>query len=207
MGPRSPTLEAEVTACSLAGSGSPPSSPVSPTVVMQPLRLVTSVSASAAAKPSAPSKNPPSARSPACSVKRKPKYKSTSNAKSVDPDRSAKDASKPKSGIKAEPAAPVSAGGVESKPKSASKPSAGKAKLATSDVKARTKSDGGVPPHHIDVKVLLGRAAVSARLVSSESGPMKRLRDLPFSTSVQALLGEDSEFLRCFGDHGEDCRW
>ncbi|GMF56280.1 unnamed protein product [Phytophthora fragariaefolia] len=53
-------------------------------------------------------------------------------------------------------------------------------KLAASDTKARAKSDGGVPPHHDDVKVLVARAAASARLDSRESGPMKRLRELPF---------------------------
>ncbi|GMF45403.1 unnamed protein product [Phytophthora fragariaefolia] len=67
-----------------------------------------------------------------------------------------------------------------SPPKSASEPSAGKAKLAASDTKARAKSDGGVPPRHVDVKVLVARAAASARLDSRESGPMKRLRELPF---------------------------
>ncbi|GMF32493.1 unnamed protein product [Phytophthora fragariaefolia] len=67
-----------------------------------------------------------------------------------------------------------------SKPKSASKPSVGKAKLAASDTKARTKSDGGVPHYHVDVKVLVARAAASARLDSRESGPMKRLQELPF---------------------------
>ncbi|GMF82235.1 unnamed protein product [Phytophthora fragariaefolia] len=122
-------------------------------------QITTSAPVSATAKAPVPSKTPPLARSPVRSATGTSKSSSASKAKAVVPARSAKDGSKPKS---------------------ASKPSASKAKLTASDTKARAKSDGGVPPHHVDVKVLVARAAASARLDSRESGPMKRLRELPF---------------------------
>ncbi|GMF27203.1 unnamed protein product [Phytophthora fragariaefolia] len=108
------------------------------------------------------------------------KSSSASTAKAVVPARSSKDASKPKPASKAKSTAAIRSAKDGSNPKSASKPSAGKAKLAASDTKARAKSDGGVPPHHVDVKVLVARAAASARFDSRKSGPMKRLRELPF---------------------------
>ncbi|GMF22834.1 unnamed protein product [Phytophthora fragariaefolia] len=104
----------------------------------------------------------------------------TNKAKAVVPARSAKDASKPKPASKAKSTGAIRSAKDGSEPKSASIPSAGKVKLAASDTKARAKSDGGVPPHHVDVKVLVARAAASARLDSRESGPMKRLWELPF---------------------------
>ncbi|GMF56224.1 unnamed protein product [Phytophthora fragariaefolia] len=191
--------KAKSQAGSLAGSHSP--SLVSPTAVMQPPHDMTSALASAAAKVPVASETPPPARSPARSLKSVPKSKSASKAKAAVPARSAKDASKSKPAIKAKTAVQVRLARNDSQPsslnkakpttpnpptkdgsqpKSASKPSAGKAKLATSDAKAPTKSDGGVPPHRVDVRVLVARAAASTRLDSRESGPMKRLRDLPF---------------------------
>ncbi|GMF36404.1 unnamed protein product [Phytophthora fragariaefolia] len=125
-------------------------------------------------------KTPPPARPPVRPATSTSKSSSASKAKAVVPARSAKDASKPKPASKAKSPAAIRSAKDGSKPKSASKPSAGKAKLAASDTKARAKSDGGVPPHHVDVKVLVARAAASARLDSRESGPMKRLRELPF---------------------------
>ncbi|GMF39924.1 unnamed protein product [Phytophthora fragariaefolia] len=108
------------------------------------------------------------------------KWIAASKAKAVVPVRSAKDASKPKPASKAKPTAAIRAAKDGSKPKSAGKPSGGKAKLAASDAKARTKSHGGVPPHHVTVKVLVACAAASARLVTRELGLMKLLRELPF---------------------------
>ncbi|GMF57367.1 unnamed protein product [Phytophthora fragariaefolia] len=145
----------------LAGSSKPKSQTVStagsgspplasPTVAVRPPQVTISAPVSATAKAPVPFKTPPLARSPP---------KPASKAKSPAAIRSAKDGSKPKS---------------------ASKPSASKAKLTASDTKARAKSDGGVPPHHVDVKVLVARAAASAMLDSRESGPTKRLRELPF---------------------------
>ncbi|GMF43558.1 unnamed protein product [Phytophthora fragariaefolia] len=125
-------------------------------------------------------KTPTPARFPVRPATSTPKSSSANKAKAVVPARSAKDASKPKPASKAKPTAAIRSAKDGSKPKSASKPSAGKAKLAASDTKARAKSDGGVPPHHVDVKVLVARAAASARLDYRESGPMKRLLELPF---------------------------
>ncbi|GMF53001.1 unnamed protein product [Phytophthora fragariaefolia] len=130
--------------------------------------------------PPVSSKTPPPARSPVRSATSMSKSSSAIKAKAVVPARSAKDASKPKLASRAKATAAIRPAKDGSKPKSASKPSAGKAKLAASDTKARAKSDGGVPPHHVDVKVLVARAAASARLDYRESGPMKRLRELPF---------------------------
>ncbi|GMF15590.1 unnamed protein product [Phytophthora fragariaefolia] len=138
------------------------------------------------------SKTPPPARSPVRPATSTSKSSSASKAKAVVPARSAKDASKPKPASKVKPTAAIRSAKDGSKPKSASKPSAGKAKLAASDTKARSKSEGGVPPHHVDVKVLVARAAASARLDSRESGPMKRLRELPFSTRVPSAVGRRS---------------
>ncbi|GMF25258.1 unnamed protein product [Phytophthora fragariaefolia] len=131
-------------------------------MAVRPPQVTTSAPVSAAAKPPVSPKTPPPARSPA-----------------VVPARSVKDASKPKPASKVKPTDAIRSAKDGSKPKSAGKPSAGKAKLAASDAKARTKSDGGVPPHHVDVMVLVARAAASARLDSRDSGPMKRLRELP----------------------------
>ncbi|GMF44917.1 unnamed protein product [Phytophthora fragariaefolia] len=114
----------------------------SPTAAVRPPQVTTSAPVSAAAKAPVSPKNPPLARSPP---------KPASKAKSPAAIRSAKNGSKPKS---------------------ASKPSASKAKLTASDTKARAKSDGGVPPHHVDVKVVVAHAAASARLDSRESGPI-----------------------------------
>ncbi|GMF48459.1 unnamed protein product [Phytophthora fragariaefolia] len=108
------------------------------------------------------------------------KSSSASKAKAEVPARSAKDASKPKPASKAKSPAVIRLAKDGSKPKSASKPSASKARLTVSDTKARAKSDGGVSPNHVDVKMLVARAAASTRLDSRESGPMKRLRELPF---------------------------
>ncbi|GMF30396.1 unnamed protein product [Phytophthora fragariaefolia] len=155
---------------SVAGSGSPPLA--SPTVAVRPPQVTTFAPVSAAAKAPVSPKTPPPGR--IRSATRTPKSNSVSKAKAEVLARSAKDASKP------QPAAAIRPAKDGSKHKSASKPSAGKAKLAASDAKARIKSDGGVPPHHVDVKVLVARAATSARLDSRESGPMKRLRELPF---------------------------
>ncbi|GMF46147.1 unnamed protein product [Phytophthora fragariaefolia] len=191
---------------SQAGSGAGSGSPLlaSPTVAVRPPQVTTSVPVSAAANAPVLPKNPPPARSPVRPATSTSKPSSASKAKAVVPARPVKDASKPKPAPKAKPTAAIrsakdgskpksaskpSAGKAKlaalgtkdgSKPKSASKPSAGKAKVAASDTKARAKGDGGVPPHHVDVKVLVARAAASARLDSRESGPMKRLRELPF---------------------------
>ncbi|GMF22942.1 unnamed protein product [Phytophthora fragariaefolia] len=188
-----------------AGSGSPPLA--SPTLAVRPPQVTTSAPISAAAKAPVPPKTPPPARSPVRPATSTPQSSSASKAKAVIPARSVKDASKPKPASKAKPTAAIRSAKDGSKPKSAGKPSTGKAKSAASDTKARTKSDGGVPLHHVDVKVLVARAAASARLDSRDSGPMKRLRELPvFLQGFEALLGEDNELLCCFGDHGEDCR-
>ncbi|GMF17720.1 unnamed protein product [Phytophthora fragariaefolia] len=122
---------------SQTGSGAGSGSPplVSPTVAVRPPQVTTSDPVSAAAKAPAPPKTPPPARS---------SPKPAAKAKPTDAIRPAKDGSKPKS---------------------ASKPSAGKAKLTASDIKARAKSDGGVPLHHVDVKVLVARAAATTELV------------------------------------------
>ncbi|GMF62251.1 unnamed protein product [Phytophthora fragariaefolia] len=191
---------------STAGSGSPPLA--SPTVAVRPPQVTTSAPVSATAKAPVPSKTPPLARSPVRSATGTSKSSSASKAKAVVPARSAKDASKPKPASKAKSPAAIRSAKDGSKPKSASKPSASKAKLTAPDTKTRAKSDGGMPPHHVDVNVVVARAAASARLDSRESGPMKRMRELPFfSQGFQALLGEDHELLRCFGDPGEDRRW
>ncbi|GMF22452.1 unnamed protein product [Phytophthora fragariaefolia] len=166
------------TSPNLAGSGSPPLA--SPTVAVRPPQVTTSAPVSAAVKAPVSPKTPPPARSPVCSATSTPQSNSASKAKAVVPARSAKDASKPKPASKAKPTAAIPSAKDGSKPKSASKPSAGMARLSASDAKARTKSDGGVPPHHIDVKVLVARAAASAWLDSRVSGPIKRLRELPF---------------------------
>ncbi|GMF49787.1 unnamed protein product [Phytophthora fragariaefolia] len=163
---------------SVAGSGSPPLA--SPTVAVRPPQVTISAPVSAAVKAPVSPKPPPPARSPVRSATSTPKSNSASKAKAVVPARPAKDASKPTPASKAKPTAAIRSAKDGSKPKSASKPSAGKAKLAASDAKTRTKSYGGVPPHHVDFKVLVARAAASARLDSRESGPMKCLRELPF---------------------------
>ncbi|GMF43398.1 unnamed protein product [Phytophthora fragariaefolia] len=163
---------------STAGSGSPPLA--SPTVAVRPPQVATSAPVSATAKGPVPSKTPPLARSPVRSATGTSKSSSASKAKAVVPARSAKDASKPKPASKAKSPAAIRSAKDGSMPKS--EPSVSKAKLATTDAKARIKSDGGVPPHHVDVEVLVARAAASTRLDSRESGPMKRLRDLPFSS-------------------------
>ncbi|GMF53744.1 unnamed protein product [Phytophthora fragariaefolia] len=165
-------------ASSTAGSGSPPLA--SPTVAVRPPQVTTSAPVSATAKAPVSSKTPPLARSPVRSETSTSKLSLASKAKVVVPTRSAKDASKPKPASKAKSPAAIRSAKDGSKPKSASKPSASKAKLTALDTKARAKSDGGVPPHHVDVKVLVARAAASARLHSRESGPMKRLLELPF---------------------------
>ncbi|GMF49792.1 unnamed protein product [Phytophthora fragariaefolia] len=165
-------------ASSALGSGSQPLA--SPTVAVRQPQVTTSAPVSATAKAPVSSKPPPPARSPVRSATSTYKSSSASKAKAVVPARSSKDASKPKPASKAKSTAAIRSAKDGSKPKSASKPSAGKAKLAASDTKARAVSDGGVPPHHVDVKVLVARAAASARLDSRESGPMKRLRELPF---------------------------
>ncbi|GMF24911.1 unnamed protein product [Phytophthora fragariaefolia] len=158
-------------ASSTAGFGSPPLA--STTVAVRPPQVATSAPVSATAKAPVWSKTPPP-WSPVHSATSTSKSSSASKANAVVPARSAKDASKAKSPVS------IRSANSGSKPKSASKPSASKAKLTVSDTKARAKSDGGVPPHHVDVKVLVARAAASARLDSRESGPMKRLRELPF---------------------------
>ncbi|GMF54744.1 unnamed protein product [Phytophthora fragariaefolia] len=163
---------------STAGSGSPPLA--SPTVAVRSPQVATSALVSATAKAPVSSKTPPPARSPVRSATSTSKSSSASKAKAVVPARSAKDASKPKPTSKAKSPAAIRSAKDGSKPKSASKPSASKAKLTVSDTKARATSDGGVPAHLVDVKVLVARAAASARLDSRESGPMKRLRELPF---------------------------
>ncbi|GMF59279.1 unnamed protein product [Phytophthora fragariaefolia] len=156
-------------------------------------QITNSAPVSATAKAPVPSKTPPLARSPVRSATGTSRSSSASKAKAVVPARSAKDASKPKPVSKAKSPAAIRSAKDGSKPKSASKPSASKAKLTTSDTKARAKSDGGVPPHHVDVKVLVARAAASARLDSRESGPMKRLRELPFFfTRVPSAVGRRS---------------
>ncbi|GMF46174.1 unnamed protein product [Phytophthora fragariaefolia] len=188
---------------SAVGSGFPPLD--SPTVAVRPPHVTTSAPLSAAAKAPVSPKPPPPARSPVRPATSTSKSSSVSKAKAVVPAGSAKDEFKPKPASKAKSTAAIRSAKDGSNPKSGSKTSAGKAKLAASDTKARAKSDGGVPPHHFDVKVLVARAAASARLDSRESGPTKGAPVFP--QGLKALLGDDHELLRCFGDHGEDCRW
>ncbi|GMF24247.1 unnamed protein product [Phytophthora fragariaefolia] len=164
-------------ASSTAGSGFPPLA--SPTVAVRPPQVTISAPVSATAKAPVSSITPPLARFPVRSATSTSISSSASKAKAMVPARSAKDASKPKPASKAKSPAAIRSAKDGSKPKSASKPSASKAKLAASDTKARAKSDGGVPPHHVNVKVLVARAAASARLDSRESGSMKCLRELP----------------------------
>ncbi|GMF55722.1 unnamed protein product [Phytophthora fragariaefolia] len=152
-------------ASSAVGSGSPPLA--SPTVAVRPPQVTTSAPVSATAKAPVSSKTPPPARSPVRSATSTSKSSLASKTKAVVSARSAKDASEPKPASKAKSTAAIRSAKDGSKPKSASKPSAGKAKLAASDTKARAKSDGGVPPHHADVKVLVARAAASARVPSA----------------------------------------
>ncbi|GMF35777.1 unnamed protein product [Phytophthora fragariaefolia] len=155
---------------STAGSGSPPL--VSPTT-------------------------PPLARSPVRSATGTSKSGSASKAKAVVPARSAKDVVKPKPASKAKSTAAIRSAKDGSKPKSATRSSAGKAKLAASDTKARAKSNGGVPPHHVDVKALAARAArcwdkimrscaVSVTMEKTADG--ERIKPTPYSIAGLAAF-------------------